>query len=82
MALRIQTQISGDVNLNGVDYIDSGGCILVGLFVSARNRGGELKLVSPRKRVKDLLRRTNLHAIFGIYENNDEAVAAFRKQVA
>jgi anti-sigma B factor antagonist len=117
MALRIQTQISGDVfiflcdgrivfgdegavlrerignmlratpkivvNLNGVDYIDSGGLgILVGLLVSARNRGGELKLVSPGKRVKDLLQRTHLHAIFGVYENNDEAVAAFRKQVA
>ena len=117
MALRVQTQISGDVfifrcdgrivygdegavlrerigsilkgsqkivvNLNGVDYIDSGGLgILVALLVSARNRGGELKLVSPRERVKNLLRRTNLHAIFGVYENNDEAVAAFRKQVA
>src|SRR6266496_4711500 len=117
MALKVQTQISGDVliflcygrivfgdegavlrerirnmlpgtpkivvNLNGVDYIDSGGLgILVGLLVSARNRGGELKLVSPRKRVKDLLRRTNLHAIFGVYENKDEAVAAFRKKVA
>jgi anti-sigma B factor antagonist len=117
MALRVQTQISGDVfiflcdgrivygdegaalrervgnmlratpkiviDLNGVDYIDSGGLgILVGLLVSARNRGGELKLVSPRKRVKDVLRRTNLDTIFGVYENNDEAVAAFRKQVA
>jgi anti-sigma B factor antagonist len=47
------------VNLNGVRYIDSGGLgILVGLLVSARKRGGELKLVSPRKRVKDVLRRT------------------------
>jgi anti-sigma B factor antagonist len=117
MALRVQTQISGDVfiflcdgrivygdegaalrervgntppgtpkivvNLSGVDYIDSGGLgILVGLLVTARNRGGELKLVSPRKRVKDVLRRTNLDTIFGVYENNDEAVAAFHKQVA
>ena len=117
MALRVQTQISGDVfillcegrivfgdegavlrerirnmlpatpkivvNLNGVDYIDSGGLgILVGLLVSASKRGGEIKLVSPSKRVKDLLRRTNLHTIFGVYENDDEAVAAFRKQVA
>ena len=71
------------LNLAGITYIDSGGLgILVGLLVSARNRGGELKLVSPRKRVKDLLRRTNLDTIFGVYENNDEAVAAFRKQVA
>src|ERR1700736_1541902 len=117
MALRVQTQISGDVsifrcdgrivygdegavlrerignmlpatpkivvNLDGVDYIDSGGLgILVGLLVSARNRGGELKLVSPRERVKDVLRNTNLDRIFRVYANNDEAVAAFCKQVA
>jgi anti-sigma B factor antagonist len=117
MALRVETQISGDVfilrcdgrivfgdecavlrervrnmlpgtpkivmNLKGVEYIDSGGLgILVGLLVSARKRGGELKLASPRKRVMDVLRRTNLDSIFRVYENNDEAVTAFRKQVA
>ena len=71
------------VNLQGVDYIDSGGLgMLVGLIVSARNRGGELKLVSPRKRVKDVLRNTNLDRIFRVYGNSDEAVAAFGKQVA
>ena len=71
------------VNLDGVDYIDSGGLgILVGLLVSARNRGGELKLVSPRERVKDVLRNTNLDRIFRVYGNNDEAVAAFGKKVA
>ena len=69
------------VNLKGVNYIDSGGLgMLVGLLVSARNRGGELKLASPRKRVKDVLRRTNLDTIFRVYENNDEAVAAFEKR--
>jgi len=117
MALRVRTQVSGNVliflcdgrivfgdegsvlrerignvlqgtakvvvNLKGVDYIDSGGLgILVGLLVSARNRGGELTLVSPRERVKDVLRNTNLDRIFRVYANNDEAVAAFRKQVA
>ena len=117
MALKVQTQISGDVfiflcdgrivfgdegavlrerignmlpgtpkivvNLNGVDYIDSGGLgILVGLLVSARNRGGGLKLVSPKQRIKELLRRTSLDKIFRVYGNDEEAVAAFRKQVA
>src|SRR5438105_4218075 len=117
MALRLQTEISGDVfilrcngrivfgdecavlrertvnmlpgtprvvvNLNEVNYIDSGGLgILVGLFVSAKNRGGEIKLVLPRKRVKNVLRCTNLDRIFSLYENDNEAVAAFRKQVA
>jgi len=117
MALRIETQISGDVfivrcdgrivfgdegaalrervgsmlsgsprivvNLNGVHYVDSGGLgILVGLSVSARNRGGELKLVSPSQRVGDLLRRTRLDTLISVYRNDNEAVAAFREQVA
>src|SRR5437016_1299633 len=112
MALRVQTQISGEVfilncdgrivfgdecavlretvvnmpqrtpkivlNLKEVDYIDSGGLgMLVGLLVSARNRGGELKLASPHQRVEHLLRRTNLDTIFRVHENNDDAVAAF-----
>jgi anti-sigma B factor antagonist len=71
------------VNLKEVDYIDSDGVgMLVGLLVSARNRGGELKLASLGKRVEDVLRRTNLDTIFRVYANNDEAVAAFGKQVA
>ena len=117
MALRIETQISGDVfivrcdgrivfgdegaalrervgnmlsgsprivvNLNGVHYVDSGGLgILVGLSVSARNRGGELKLVNPSQRVSDLLRRSKLDTVISVYANDAEAVAAFRKHAA
>ena len=71
------------INLKAVEYIDSGGLgVLVGLFVSARNRGGELKLVSPNQRIKQLLRRTSLDKIFSVYVTNEDAVAAFRKQVA
>src|SRR5437660_6130107 len=86
---RVRQMLSGSprivVNLNGVHYVDSGGLgILVGLSVSARNRGGELKLVSPSQRVSDLLRRTRtrLDTIISVYRNDKEAVAAFRKQVA
>jgi anti-anti-sigma factor len=84
---RVRNMLSGTskivVHLGGVHSIDSGGLgILVGLFVSARSRGGDLRLVSPNKRVNDALRRTNLDTIFGVYENDDEAVSAFRKQVA
>jgi len=81
---RVGNMLSGSpkivVNLTGVNYIDSGGLgILVGLSVSARNRGGELKLVSPSKRVNDLLQRTNLDTILRVYGNDEEGVAAFRK---
>jgi anti-sigma B factor antagonist len=83
---RVGSLLSGTpkivVNLSAVEHIDSGGIgILVGLFVSARNRGGDLKLVSPNQHVTDVLRRTNLHTIFTLYGSDGEAVAAFGKQV-
>jgi len=114
MALRVQTQVSGDVfillcngriefgddallrekivnmlqgaqkivlNLEGVDYIGSKGLgILVELLVSARNRGGELKLASPHEHITELLRRTKLNTIFTVYDNSNDAVGAFGKQ--
>lgn len=69
---RVKNMFSGTlkvvVNLDKVDHVDSGGLgILVELFVSARNRGGELKLVSPNKHVSDVLRRTNLDTVFRVY---------------
>ena len=71
------------VILKAVDYIDSVGLgVLVGLFLPARNRGGELKLVSPNQRTTELLRRASLDKIFRMYGNNEEAVAAFGKKVA
>jgi len=71
------------INLRRVDHIDSGGLgILVGLLVSARNRGGELKLVSPNKHVHNALHRTGLDTVFRVYGNDDDAVAAFRRGVA
>jgi len=67
------------VNLSGVDYIDSGGLgTLVGTLASTRNQHGEIKLVRPLPRVTDLLRRTRLDTVFKSYENDDDAVAAFR----
>jgi anti-sigma B factor antagonist len=69
------------INLGGVDHIDSGGIgVLVGLLVAARNRGGELKLVSPNEHVYGSLRRTCLDTVFRLYASDDEAVAAFAKQ--
>jgi anti-sigma B factor antagonist len=84
---RIRNLLTGTpqivIDLRRVDHIDSGGIgVLVGLFVAARNRGGELKLVSPSKHVYDTLRRTSLDTVFRVYGNDEEAVAAFRKQAA
>src|SRR5438552_8646082 len=61
------------VDLEGVDYIDARGLgVLVELFVSAKNRGGQIKLVSPRERVKDVLCCTKLNTVFRLYQRCDD----------
>jgi anti-sigma B factor antagonist len=56
-------------NLSDVDYIDSSGLsCLFSIYASVRHRGGELKLLSPTKKVRDLLRFTKLDAIFNILD--------------
>jgi anti-sigma B factor antagonist len=82
---RVGSMLSGSpnvvMNLREVDHIDSGGIgVLIGLLVSARNRGGDVKLVAPTPHVADVLRRTNLHVIFKLYGGDDAAVAAFQEQ--
>jgi anti-sigma B factor antagonist len=67
------------LQLAGIEQIDSEGlAALVGLFISARNRGGELKLADLSPKVRDLLRVTRLDEIFGTHKSESEAVAAFR----
>jgi anti-sigma B factor antagonist len=71
------------VDLKRVDHIDSTGLgMLAGLLISAKRRGGEIKLVCPARQAKDALRRTHLDTVFNIYEKDAEAVAAFPKQDA
>ena len=84
---RVSSLLSGTpnvvLNLAGVDQIDSGGLgILVGLFISATRRGGDLKLVAPSRRLADVLRCTKLDGVFNMYGNDEEAIAAFRQHVA
>jgi len=69
------------LNLADVNYIDSSGLgTLVGLYTSARNVGGEIKLASLTGRVKDVLHITKLGSIFEFYDTADEAASAFNRQ--
>ena len=66
------------LNLGDVNYIDSGGIgTLVSLFTSARNAGGDIKLVHLTKRVGDLLQITKLITVFETYEDEQAAIKAF-----
>ena len=66
------------LNLAEVSYIDSGGIgTLVSLFTTARNAGGDIKLLHLTKRVGDLLQITKLITVFETYEDERKAVNAF-----
>jgi anti-sigma B factor antagonist len=66
------------LNLANVTYIDSGGIgTLVSLFTTARNAGGDIKLVNLTKRVGDLLQITKLITVFESYDDEQKAVKAF-----
>jgi len=84
---RVRSELTGTskivIDVSSVDYVDSGGLgILVGLYIAAKNRGGDIKLVSPSQRVQRVLGETKLNGVFSMYKTVDEALAAFSRQVA
>jgi anti-sigma B factor antagonist len=71
------------VNMSSVSYIDSGGLAsLVGACSSARMAGAEIKLMGLGQRIKDTLQVTKLVTVFEVYDSEQQAVAAFHRDVA
>src|ERR1700691_5643959 len=69
------------LNLGDVNYIDSSGIgELVSAFTTAKNQGGELKLLNLTKKVHDLLQITKLYTVFDVKEDEAVAVKSFTKQ--
>lgn len=67
------------LNLGDVNYIDSSGIgELVSAFTTAKNQGGELKLLNLTKKVHDLLQITKLYTVFDVKDDETAAVKAFR----
>jgi len=66
------------LNLDQVTHIDSCSVgALVGLYISARNRKGEVKLGSLSPKVRTVLQTMGLTKLFDVYESQEDAVAAF-----
>ena len=71
------------INLGECTYIDSGGLgTLVGLYTSAQNTGGMVKLCNLQQRVTDLLQVTKLLTVFDVYDSEDKAVRSFTSKSA
>lgn len=68
------------LNLEEVSYIDSVGLsTLVSTYTTARQQGGDLKLLNLTKRVNDLLQITRLSTVFETYDSLEEALKSFRR---
>lgn len=71
------------LNLADVQFIDSSGLgTLVGLYTSARNAGGEIRLAALTARVKDVLQITKLGSIFEFFDNAEQAADSFGRAIA
>lgn len=67
------------LNLDEVAFIDSAGIgELVSGFLSARNRGGELKLLKLTRRVRDVVQITKLYTVFDIRDDEAVAIKSFK----
>jgi anti-sigma B factor antagonist len=69
------------LNMGGVNYMDSSGLgALVASSVTAKNNGGQIKLVSLTKRLQDLLAIAKLLTVFEAYDSDAEAISSFPAQ--
>ena len=67
------------LNLAEVTYLDSVGLsTLIAGYTSARNAGGNLKLLHLPKGVHQLLQITRLSTVFDIFEDRTLAVESFK----
>jgi anti-sigma B factor antagonist len=58
------------LNLAAISYLDSAGLgKLVSLYITVKNAAGEIELLAPGPRVRELLKITKLDTVFTILEN-------------
>lgn len=71
------------LNLADVTHVDSCGLgELVASQISARNKGGEIKLLGLTETLHDLLNLNGLLGVFHAYENEAEAVESFAEHIS
>jgi anti-sigma B factor antagonist len=66
------------LNLSKVPYLDSAGLgEIIRCFTTLRKNGGNFKLLSPNRRIIDLLTITNLLNVFDWYDDEPSALTSF-----
>ncbi|MBV9084978.1 MAG: STAS domain-containing protein [Acidobacteriaceae bacterium] len=66
------------LNMKDVSYVDSAGLgELVGVYTTATNQGGAVKLLHLQGKMRDLMQITKLFTIFPAFDDEQKAVASF-----
>ncbi len=66
------------LNLAWIGHIDSSGLgTLVASFISARNRGAEIKFAALSPEARRVLRITSVDRLFEVFESTEEAIESF-----
>ena len=66
------------LNLLWIEDIDSSGLgTLVASFISARNRGAEIKFAALSPRARRVLASTKVDRLFEVYDSTEEAIKSF-----
>ncbi len=69
------------LNLTDLTQVDSSGVgVIIDTYVSLKDQGGDLKLLCPRGRVREVLRVLRLLEIIPYFENETKALASFQPQ--
>jgi anti-sigma B factor antagonist len=77
-ALAAAGNLKAVLDLTHVEYIDSTGLgAMVICYTSLKKQGGALKLVNPNKRNVELLLLTQLHTVFEVFNEVQDAVNSF-----
>ena len=66
------------LNLVWIEYIDSSGLgTLVASFISARNRGAEIKFAALSPQAQGVLTSTKVDRLFEVYDSTEDAIKSF-----
>lgn len=66
------------LNLANVPYLDSAGLgEIIRCFTTLRKNGGNFRLLSPNRRIIDLLNITNLINVFDWFDDEPSALASY-----
>jgi anti-sigma B factor antagonist len=66
------------VDFHDVTRLDSAGIgVLVSKYLSARRRGGSLKLLRLTERTEHLMEITKLSSVFEVFQDEDAAIRSF-----